>query len=193
MPQQWRYLGCKQNLGHPVNDSFRFQTDVQPPERNFECVTVKGSTVVENAHQLGIELRHGGSEHDQPVRDPSQPSLPERTDLVEVRKGHRPQSLRRCSEVGASRSDSGSQQMANQIKEPADLWDLEHYLTQRRKEIDRKYDFRYSELTHVLGRLLQENRLSEEQLHGLREDKLNSIRSFATFLAKWTQPNLDLE
>lgn len=29
-----------------------------------------------------------------------------------------------------------------------------------------------------------EGRLSEEHLHGLREDKLKAIRSFATFLAK---------
>jgi len=61
---------------------------------------------------------------------------------------------------------------------------LEHYLTQRRKEIDRKYDYRYSELTHVFGRLLRESRLSEEELRGLREDKLKAIRSFAKFLAK---------
>jgi hypothetical protein len=31
--------------------------------------------------------------------------------------------------------------MANEIQKSSDLWDLEHYLTQRRKEIDRKYDF----------------------------------------------------
>ena len=79
-----------------------------------------------------------------------------------------------------------AKQMANQIKEPADLWDLEHYLTQRRKEIDRKYDYRYSQLTHVFGRLLYEKRLSEEELRGLREDKLKSIRSFAKFLAEDT-------
>jgi hypothetical protein len=30
-----------------------------------------------------------------------------------------------------------AKQMANQANEPADLWDLEHHLTQRRKEIDR--------------------------------------------------------
>jgi hypothetical protein len=36
--------------------------------------------------------------------------------------------------------------MASQIKQSSDLWDLEHYLTQRRKEIDRKYDFRGSRL-----------------------------------------------
>jgi hypothetical protein len=33
-----------------------------------------------------------------------------------------------------------------------------------------------------LGRLLYENRLSEEELRGLREDKMESIRSFAKFL-----------
>ena len=79
-----------------------------------------------------------------------------------------------------------AKQMATQINEPADLWDLEHYLTQHRKEIDRKYDYRYSQLTHVFGRLLHEKRLGEEELRGLREDKLKSIRSFAKFLAEDT-------
>jgi len=74
--------------------------------------------------------------------------------------------------------------MANQINEPAHLWDLEHYLIQRRKESDRKYDYRYSQLTHVFGRLLHKSRLSEEELRGLREDKLKSIRSFAKFLTE---------
>ena len=49
--------------------------------------------------------------------------------------------------------------MASQIQQSSDLWDLEHYLTQRRKEIDRKYDYRYSQLTHLFGRLLCEKRL----------------------------------
>lgn len=72
-----------------------------------------------------------------------------------------------------------AKQKADQIKEPADLWDLEHYLTERRKEIDHKYDYRYSQLTHVFGRLLFEGRVSEEELRGLGEDKLKSIRSLA--------------
>jgi hypothetical protein len=62
---------------------------------------------------------------------------------------------------------------------------LEHYLTERRKEIDRTYDYRYSRLTHVFGKLLYEKRLREEELRGLPEDKLNSIRSVAKFLAKY--------
>jgi hypothetical protein len=77
-----------------------------------------------------------------------------------------------------------TKQMASQINEPADLWDLEHYLTRRRKEIDRKYEYKYSQLTHVFGRLLHERRLCEEELRGLREDKLKSIRSFAKFLSE---------
>ena len=77
-----------------------------------------------------------------------------------------------------------AKKMASQIQQSSELWDLEHYLTQRRKEIDRKYDYRYSRLTHVFGRLLHENRLSEEELRGLGEDKLKSIRSLAKFLAE---------
>ena len=76
-----------------------------------------------------------------------------------------------------------AKKMASQIQQSSDLWDLEHYLTQRHKEIDRKYDYRYSRLTQVFGRLLYEKRLREEELRGLREDKLKPIRSFAKFLA----------
>jgi len=77
-----------------------------------------------------------------------------------------------------------AKRMANGIQKSSDLWDLEHYLTERRKQIDRKYDYRYSQLTHVFGRLLYENRLTEEDLRGLREDKLKSIRSLAKFLGE---------
>jgi Photoprotection regulator fluorescence recovery protein len=77
-----------------------------------------------------------------------------------------------------------AKQMANKIQQSSDLWDLEHYLTKRRKEIDRKYDYRNSQLTQVLGRLLHEKRLREDELRGLREDKLKPIRSFAKFLAE---------
>jgi Photoprotection regulator fluorescence recovery protein len=77
-----------------------------------------------------------------------------------------------------------AKQMASRIQEPSDLWDLENYLTERRERIDRKYDYRYSQLTLVFGRLLRENRIGEEELRGLREDKLESIYSYARFFAK---------
>lgn len=70
------------------------------------------------------------------------------------------------------------------MKEPADIWDLERYLTERRKEIDRKYDFRYSLLTQVFGKLLFERRITKEELHGLGEDKVKAIRTYAKFLSE---------
>jgi hypothetical protein len=72
-----------------------------------------------------------------------------------------------------------AKQIANQIKEPANLWELERYLTQRRKEIDRKYEFRSSRLTWVFGTLLSEHQIREEELHGIGEDKIKAIRSSA--------------
>ena len=77
-----------------------------------------------------------------------------------------------------------AKQKAGQIKEAADLWGLQHYLTQRRKEIDRKYDYRYAQLDLVFGRLLQEKWIGEEDLRGLGEDKLRAIRSYAKFFAE---------
>ena len=78
-----------------------------------------------------------------------------------------------------------AKQLANEIQQSSDLWDLEYYLTERRKEIDRKYDYRYSQLTHVFGRLLYEGRITEEDLRGLGEDKMKPIRSLAELLAKY--------
>ncbi|MGA8438516.1 MAG: hypothetical protein WB762_06800 [Candidatus Sulfotelmatobacter sp.] len=77
-----------------------------------------------------------------------------------------------------------AKKIADQIKQPSDLWDLQEYLTQRRKEIDHKYNYRYSHLTQVFGRLLHENRVSEEELRGFSEDKLRTVRSFAKLLAE---------
>ena len=77
-----------------------------------------------------------------------------------------------------------AKQKANQIKAPADVWELEHYLTRRRKDIDRKYEFRSSRLTQVFGRLLWERRIREEDLGGLGEDKMKAIRSCAEVLSE---------
>jgi hypothetical protein len=77
-----------------------------------------------------------------------------------------------------------AKQMAAKAEQPSDLWELEDYLTQRRNEIDRKYDSRGSVLVRVLGGLLYEGRITEEHLQGLREDKLRAIRSCADFMRR---------
>ncbi len=81
-----------------------------------------------------------------------------------------------------------ARQMTAAIQQPSDLWELEHHLAQRRKEIDRKYKDRASKLRFVFGTLLHEGRLPEEDLQGLREDKLEEIRSYADFLSRRDEP-----
>ena len=76
-----------------------------------------------------------------------------------------------------------AKQKASQIKEPADVWELEQYLTQRRKDIDRRYQFRSSRLPQLLGMLLSERRIGEEELRALREEKMKKIRSCAEVLS----------
>jgi hypothetical protein len=68
---------------------------------------------------------------------------------------------------------------AARIEQPSELWDLELYLSQRRKDIDQRYDYRYSVLPVVFGYLIRDGRLSKEELQGLSEDKLAYIARHA--------------
>jgi hypothetical protein len=58
----------------------------------------------------------------------------------------------------------------------AELWDLESWLTERRREIDRRYDYRFSILPLAFAQLLRDGRLTEDDLHGLGQEKLDLIR-----------------
>ena len=53
---------------------------------------------------------------------------------------------------------------------------IEEHLRRKRLEIDRKYDYRYSQLLFVFGRLIREGHLQVEQLNGLSPEKLDYIR-----------------
>jgi hypothetical protein len=64
---------------------------------------------------------------------------------------------------------------AAKIQESSELWELEGWLTERRTGIDRKYDYRYSVLPLVFATLLREGRLTEDDLTGLAQDKLEAI------------------
>ena len=66
--------------------------------------------------------------------------------------------------------------MAAKMRQASELWELELYLTQRRKEIDRKYEYKYSSLLSTSGKLVGEGRLDVKDFRGLAEDKLAFIR-----------------
>jgi hypothetical protein len=61
-----------------------------------------------------------------------------------------------------------------------EMWAIQSYLAQRERDIAGKYDYRYSQLLFVFGRLVREGRLQLEQLRGLAEDKLSYIEMIAT-------------
>jgi len=63
--------------------------------------------------------------------------------------------------------------------EPDDMWAIHDLLGARRRDIDRKYDYRYSQLIFVFGVLLRESRIQEPQLGGLSQDKQDMIRRVA--------------
>ena len=76
-----------------------------------------------------------------------------------------------------------TKQRAAAITQSDDLWELEDHLTQRRIEIDRIYDYRYSVLPDVFGYLVREGRLKTEELNGLAEEKLAYIRRYSRHVA----------
>jgi hypothetical protein len=59
--------------------------------------------------------------------------------------------------------------------EENNVWELHDFLSQKRKEVDEKYDYRYSVLIHVFARLMREGFITEEDLKGLSEDKVLKI------------------
>ncbi|HSB11136.1 MAG TPA: hypothetical protein VLM38_16730 [Blastocatellia bacterium] len=65
---------------------------------------------------------------------------------------------------------------AKRITEPHHIWALHDYLTKKRKEVDEKYDYRYSQLVFVFAVLIRDGWLKEAELAGLADDKLTRIR-----------------
>ena len=57
--------------------------------------------------------------------------------------------------------------------EPDDMWSIQEHLQHKRREIDEKYDYRYSQLPLVFGQLLREGRMhgAEGPARGQRLDR----------------------
>jgi hypothetical protein len=66
---------------------------------------------------------------------------------------------------------------------PSQIFRIQEYLTEQRRTVDRIYDYRYSQLLGVFGRLLSDGWLREDDLHGLRPEKIAKIKREARFFA----------
>ncbi|MER8373263.1 hypothetical protein [Mesorhizobium sp. M1409] len=70
---------------------------------------------------------------------------------------------------------------ANAATVAADMWDVEDYLREQRREIDRTFDYRYSQLLFVFAGLIRAGYLDENLLAGLSQDKREVIRRDIAF------------
>jgi glycyl-tRNA synthetase beta subunit len=69
---------------------------------------------------------------------------------------------------------------AFKLSDPEDIWDLHDYLSEIRKEIGEKYDYRYSVLILVFAKLIKQQWLNIEDLEGLSSDKIDRIKSIVS-------------
>ena len=65
------------------------------------------------------------------------------------------------------------------VVDPSDLWELETYLTESRKTIDRTYQYRYSDLLRVFAILMRDGWLKDADLVGLQPDKIAKVKNGA--------------
>lgn len=64
---------------------------------------------------------------------------------------------------------------AEKIKEPADIWRLRDFLNREVKDIENKYDYRYSVLMLVFARLIKDGWLRVDDLIGLDQEKIDRV------------------
>ncbi len=89
---------------------------------------------------------------------------------------------RECAELLAQ-----VREMAATATGPGGLWGIHDFLDGKRREIDQKYDYRYSALILVFGRLVREGRLTIEDLEGLNQNKLAEIRGLVQLAREWAE------
>lgn len=69
--------------------------------------------------------------------------------------------------------------MLAELTSSTDIWRVHNFLSKKRREVDEKYDYRYSVLIFVFARLLREGWLDESELDGLQENKVSAIKEIA--------------
>lgn len=82
---------------------------------------------------------------------------------------------RKCGEIAAE-----LKKLVAGLATPSDLWQIHDYLSEQRKTVDQTFDYRYSVLISVFGHLLREGWLTEADFAGLREDKIEKIKRWAS-------------
>ena len=67
---------------------------------------------------------------------------------------------------------------------PMEMWTIGEDLQRQRREIDQRFDYRYSQLTHVFAELIHLGLLDEAALAGLAEAKRADVRRALSFMKR---------
>ena len=76
-------------------------------------------------------------------------------------------------------------ELANTAASPPDIWEIHSYLQDTLKTMNRKYDYRYSQIIHVFGELLAEGLIPGSDLEDLSADKVEAIEKSADSIKRW--------
>ena len=66
----------------------------------------------------------------------------------------------------------------------AEIWRVRDYLNEKAREIDTKYDYRYSVLIDVFAQLIAQGWLTVDELVGLHSEKLQLIKQASAYWGK---------
>ena len=66
----------------------------------------------------------------------------------------------------------------------SDMWEIEDYLRQQQRNLERLFDYRYSQLIIVFASLIRKGYLDEKLLVGLSQDNRDEISRFLAWHAR---------
>jgi Photoprotection regulator fluorescence recovery protein len=81
---------------------------------------------------------------------------------------------------------------ANAAAAPSDMWEIEDFLRQQRREIDETFDYRYSQLPLLFARLIHEGRLDESRLIGGKAGDHPFVSCFCEETVSRARPSVEL-
>ena|SRR5437870_4751899 len=82
----------------------------------------------------------------------------------------------RALEAAKSKALAEFRKRANAVTSAPEMWAVERWLYEQRKEIGEMFDYRYSQLPLVFAWAIRVGHMDEVQLAGLSKDKLDIIR-----------------
>jgi hypothetical protein len=68
---------------------------------------------------------------------------------------------------------------AQKVKTRDEFWEMENYIKEVHRDLEARFDPRYSQILFVFGSLLRRGKISNEQLKGLSNEKINEIHRIA--------------